>query len=68
MKSIFSRLFMTYVLIIALAITLLSGLLSVVLREHLFLVKQDSLLETGYYLNTLLGRVQRGTLTEKGWP
>jgi len=35
------------------------------IREHLFLVKQDSLLETGYYLNTLLGRVQRGTLTEK---
>ncbi|MBS4006865.1 MAG: HAMP domain-containing histidine kinase [Clostridium sp.] len=65
MKSIFSRLFLTYVLIIAVAIALFSGLLSVVLREHLFLVKQDSLLETGYYLNTLLGRVQRGTLTEK---
>lgn len=65
MKTIFSRLFLTYVLIIAMAIALLSGLLSVVLKEHLFLVKQDSLLETGYYLNTLLGRVQRGTLTEK---
>lgn len=65
MKSIFSRLLLTYVLIIAIAIALLSGLLSVVLREHLFLVKQDSMLETGFYLHTLLGRVQRGTLTEK---
>lgn len=65
MKSIFGRLLLTYVLIIAIAIGLFSVLLSVFLKEHLFLEKEAALLETGYYLNTLLIRNRRGTLTEK---
>ncbi len=64
MKSIFSRLLLTYVLIIAVAIILFSVLLSVFLKEHLFRAKQEALLETGYYLNTLLVRSRRGLLTE----
>lgn len=65
MKSIFSRLLLTYVLIIAVTIVLLSVLLSVFLKEHLFQDKQNSLLETGYYLNALLVRSRRNILTEK---
>lgn len=64
MKSIFSRLLLTYVLIITVAIALFSVLLSIFLKEHLFLTKQEALLETGYYLNTLLVRTRRGLMTE----
>lgn len=64
MKSIFGRLLLTYVLIIAVAIALFSVLLYMFMKEHLFLAKQEALLETGYYLNTLLVRTRRGLMTE----
>jgi len=63
MKSIFTRLLLTYILIIAVAIILFSVLLSVFLKEQLFRTKEAALLETGYYLNTLLVRTRRGQLT-----
>jgi len=63
-KSIFGRLMLTYVLIIAVAILLFSVLLSLFLKEHLFRVKEESLLKTGYYLNTLLVRTKRDLLPE----
>jgi len=63
-KSIFSRLMLTYVLIIAAAILLFSILLSLFLKEHLFRVKEEEMLKTGYYLNALLVRTRRGHMTE----
>ncbi|MBS3975478.1 MAG: HAMP domain-containing histidine kinase [Syntrophomonadaceae bacterium] len=64
MKSIFGRLMLTYVLIIAAAILLFSFFLSVLLKEHLFRAKEEEMLKTGYYLNTLLASSRRGLLTE----
>ena len=64
MKSIFGRLMLTYVLIIAAAILLFSVLLSLFLKEHLFRAKEEEMLKTGYYLNALLVRTRRGLMTE----
>lgn len=64
MKSTFGRLLLTYLLIIAVAIMLFSALFSMFLKEHLFRAKEAALLETGYYLNTLLVRNRRGILTK----
>lgn len=65
MKSILGRLLLTYVLIVAVALLLFSFLLSAFMKEYLFQAKQSYLLETGYYLNTLLSRWRRGGLTEQ---
>lgn len=64
MQRIFKKLLLTYVGIVALALFTLSLLLFQFLQAHLFQEKQDALLDTARYINTLLTEYRRGSMGE----